>query len=335
MLRCLELAKNGIGRVSPNPLVGSVIVHKGKIIGEGWHREYGRSHAEVNAIASVKQHERLRESTLYVNLEPCNFFGKTPPCSDLIIEKGIERVVIGCVDPNPKVAGGGIQRLKDAGVKVSSGVLEKESLYLNRSFFKQIKTGVPYIVLKWAQSPDGFIAGKNGTRVRITNSFSDTIVHKLRSEMDGILVGGNTIRNDNPQLTTRHWTGSDPKVIVLSGSGSLPRSAMIFDRNPEVLLSKTRNENAGFKSSIAIGDIGLKEGMKELSDLGIQNVLVEGGAQTLQSFLAEGLWDECWVFEGNEKLNDGIKAPDLPNGPKIQRNVRNNQLFIIVNSSSN
>ncbi|HCQ28892.1 MAG TPA: bifunctional diaminohydroxyphosphoribosylaminopyrimidine deaminase/5-amino-6-(5-phosphoribosylamino)uracil reductase RibD, partial [Flavobacteriales bacterium] len=249
--RCLDLAKNGKGRVAPNPMVGCVIVHNGKIIGEGYHREYGKAHAEVNAINSVKNKELLRESTLYVNLEPCAHYGKTPPCSNLIIENNIPKVVVGCIDSFSAVAGKGIEKMQKAGIDVTVGVLEKESLALNRAFFTFHNKKRPYILLKWAQTLDGFIdidrtSQKTTSDNWISNKFSKQLVHLYRSEIAGILVGKNTVMNDNPALTTRLIYGKSPIRLIIDFEQSIQESATVFNGEvPTVIFTSNPKENSG------------------------------------------------------------------------------------------
>ena len=247
--RCIELAQNGLGTTYPNPMVGSVIVHKNKIIGEGWHKKSGEAHAEVNAINSVKDESLLKDATIYVSLEPCSHFGKTPPCSDLIIAKEIKRVVIGTMDPFAKVAGRGIKKLMDAGCEVKVGILEDECLELNKSFFTFLKKQRPYIILKWAQTEDGFIAPENreGKRpVWITNKYSGQLVHKWRSEEAAILVGTNTVLKDNPSLNVRKWTGKSPIRIVIDRELKTPDEFPILDGTQKTIMLC---ENKPVKSS--------------------------------------------------------------------------------------
>jgi len=315
MQRCLQLAKNGLGSTYPNPLVGSVIVYNNKIIGEGWHYRAGQPHAEVLAIASVTDPHVLPEATLYVNLEPCSHFGKTPPCANLIIEKGIKKVVIGTEDPNTKVAGQGIQRLKGSGCEVSVGILSTECNKLNKRFFTFQNKKRPYIYLKWAQTLDGFIAPKERdgqTPVWITSNNSRQWVHKMRAEEQAILVGTNTVLEDNPCLTTRDWEGSSPLRVVLDRSLKIPTTARVFDDAASTLVlteqvveikSHATYERINFASDLAqqICDI--------LYRYGIQSLIVEGGSQTLQTFMDSGLWDEAKVFTGNTIFAQGIAAP--------------------------
>ena len=335
MRRCIELAERGRGYVSPNPMVGSLIVRNNTIIAEGWHQEFGQAHAEVNAINSLDGQEDFSGCTLYVNLEPCCTHGKTPPCSDLIIEKGISNVVIGCKDQNPKVSGKGIEQLKKAGIKVTEGILKEECRELNQDFFSQFSSALPYVIIKWAQSADGYIAGENGKPVHFTNKYSDMMVHKLRSEVDGILVGANTIRNDNPQLTTRYWNGTSPRKIILSGSGNIPEESGVLKDPDLLIISNSSSDSLRGKKNYYLMDGGLKGALDWLLKHGVQRILVEGGTETINYFLNEGNWNECWVFENGDEIGKGIPAPELPRGKKMIRNVRNNQLFIIVNTLSN
>ena len=325
MHRCLELAKNGLGTTYPNPMVGSVIVCDGKIIGEGWHKKSGEPHAEVNAVNAVKDKSLLKKSTIYVSLEPCSHFGKTPPCSDLIIENEIPNVVIGTVDPNVKVAGNGIKKLIDAGKNVSVGVLETECNELNKRFFTFHQKKRPYVILKWAETQDGFIApleirrkalnDKEQKPVWITNTFSRQMVHKWRSEEQAILVGTNTAIDDNPKLTVRDWTGNNPIRIVLDQNFRIPKERHIYDNQVKTIiisnsLTAIIEENSifeaiDFKKNIA------KQILDTLYKHQIQSVIIEGGSQTLQTFIDENLWDEARVFIGDNYFETGIKAPIL------------------------
>jgi diaminohydroxyphosphoribosylaminopyrimidine deaminase/5-amino-6-(5-phosphoribosylamino)uracil reductase len=293
MHRALQLAALGLGKVQPNPLVGAVVVHNDCIIGEGFHRQYGDPHAEVNAIQSVKNKELLKESTLYVNLEPCSHFGKTPPCTSLIIEKKIPKVVIGMRDPNPKVNGMGIQILRDAGIEVVENVLYNECLKLNKRFVVFHTKKRPYIFLKWAQTQNGFmdIVHRNDFHERywITNDALHVWSHKLRNEEQAILVGYNTLKNDNPQLTNRLYGLNQPKRFVL-----LDKDKTTIDRSFSKLIG------------------GLKEIINELYTQQIQSIIIEGGKKTLQKFIDAHLWDEAFVLTGNVLWEKGIKAPKLP-----------------------
>ena len=300
MRRCLQLAALGAGHVAPNPMVGSVLTHSGSIIGEGYHEVYGGPHAEVNAIREVEERfgpEILREATLYVSLEPCAHHGKTPPCADLIVSKGIPRVVVGIRDPFPQVNGKGIERLRIAGVEVTVPVLENECRELNRRFFTVHTLERPYVILKWARSADGFI-GKEGERVRLSGGLADVLVHRWRSEEASILVGAHTALVDDPALTTRHWPGPHPLRIVLNPGPSLPAGLKVLDEQAPTLVFADRDPNAL---------------MQELHSRSIQSVLVEGGARVLKSFLAAGLWDEIRVITASAtNLGNGIPAPPLP-----------------------
>lgn len=310
MARCLQLAALGLGRVQPNPMVGAVIVHNGTIIGEGWHRQYGQAHAEVNALASVRQTELLPESTLYVNLEPCSHFGKTPPCADAIIRERIPKVVIGTVDSNAKVNGGGIQKLKDAGVEVITGILPQQCRELNRRFFTYHEQKRPYIILKWAMTADGFMdidrsQNPNG-QYWITNPELKTIVHQWRSEEDAILVGYNTMINDRPQLTTRLFPGKDPQRFVMQ------RGEAIDSPLPYQILSED-----------------VSEAIQQLYTQKIQSVIVEGGAKTLQRFIDAKLWDEARILIGDQVWGNGVPAPQI-SGITIQENSINHNLIRYV-----
>ena len=314
MRRCLELALLGAGHVAPNPMVGSVLVYKDRIIGEGYHRQYGQAHAEVNCIASVKPEDKelIPFSTIYVSLEPCAHWGKTPPCADLIIEKRIPRVVVGCRDPFPLVNGKGIERLRAAGVEVTLGVLEKECVMLNKRFFTFNTLHRPFVVLKWAQSLNGKMGGGQ-ERVLISNEYSNRLVHKWRSEESAILVGTNTALLDDPALTVRLWEGQHPVRLVIDKTLRLPLSLRLFDGTVKTVVFNLQRHGEGdnvlYYRLSEEGSL-LSQMMTVLYEMKIQSVLVEGGAQLLQSFLDEGTWDEARVIT-NEKMQlpGGVAAP--------------------------
>ena len=277
MQRCLQLAANGIQGARPNPMVGAVIVTNGRIIGEGYHVRCGEGHAEVNAFASVRPEDEvlLKDATIYVSLEPCSHYGKTPPCADLIIKKGVKRVVVGCIDPFAEVQGRGIKKLKDAGIDVTVGVLEEECQWLNRRFFTYHREHRPYIILKWAQTANGYI-DNGGKALQISNEQTQMLSHQLRAEEDAILVGHTTDIREHPQLTVRHWHGPNPKRIVLTH------------------------------------DRPIAQLMEDLYQHGIQSLIVEGGRQTHESFIEAGLWDEIRVETAPITVTDGTPAPKLP-----------------------
>lgn len=313
MQRCLQLARQAIGSVAPNPMVGAVIVHKGKIIGEGYHQKFGGAHAEVNAINDVHDKNLLSESCLYVNLEPCSHFGKTPPCVDLILEHQIPEVVIGMQDPFAEVNGAGIEKLELAGVKVTVGILENDCRELNKRFITFYTKKRPYIILKWAQTADGFI-GKKTERIKISNDITKILSHQWRSEEQSILIGSGTAIIDNPELNVREWDGPSPIRIVLDRTGKLSSSLNIFDGSQRTILisSSSSNDVLNAEKIIIENDEHFLE--NELSKLhahGIQSVLVEGGATVLQSFIDHNLWDEARVFTSPNKLFEGVKAPVL------------------------
>jgi len=325
MERCIALAKNGLGTTYPNPLVGSVIVHEGRIIGEGWHQQSGGPHAEVSAINSVKDQSLLLNATIYVSLEPCSHFGKTPPCSDLIVEKGIRNVVVGIVDPNVKVRGNGIKKLKEAGCQVTVGILEKKCLALNKRFFTFHQKNRPYIILKWAQSADGFIAplSKDEQKpVWISNDFSRQLVHKWRSEEQAILVGTQTVVCDNPRLDVRDWTGNNPIRIVLDQNNRISKECHIFDNRAQTIVF---SDPVDFEKEMALR---LASRMYERQ---IQSVIIEGGRQTLESFLEANIWDEARVFVGDSLLGNGVKAPVLQSTALEKKSILNDELLIFYN----
>ncbi|RYZ24191.1 MAG: bifunctional diaminohydroxyphosphoribosylaminopyrimidine deaminase/5-amino-6-(5-phosphoribosylamino)uracil reductase RibD [Chitinophagaceae bacterium] len=317
MHRCLQLARLGAGSVAPNPMVGAVLVHEGRIIGEGFHRRYGGPHAEVHCIASVSEGDRhlIPESTLYVSLEPCAHFGKTPPCADLIVRERIPKVVVGCRDPFPSVNGKGIDKLHAAGIEVLCNVLEAECRELNRFFFTAHTRHRPWITLKWAQSADGFIAGANGRPVAISNAASARYVHRLRALHGAILVGTNTAFFDNPQLNTRHWPGSNPLRVVLDRQLRLPASLHLFNGEQTTLvLNELRTEQHHNLEYVRVDGMGGPQLFKRLGSIlysrGVHSLLVEGGAQLLQNFIDAGFWDEQLLITApGLRLGKGIPAP--------------------------
>ncbi len=317
MQRCLDLALLGMGEVAPNPMVGCVIVYDGKIIGEGYHQKFGGPHAEVNAINSVKNPELLSQSTLYVSLEPCAHHGKTPPCSGLIVEKRIPRVVIGTIDPFAEVAGKGIEHMRKSGIEVELGLLEAECREINRRFFTFHEKKRPYIILKWAQTLDGFIdTDRTETQhpTWITNALSKRLVHKQRSEESAILIGTNTAEFDNPALTVREWTGSQPVRMVIDRTGRLDPNLHIFDGKAPTWvfteMAKPDSENLKFITLDFSRNI-LPQMMEELFRLDILSVIVEGGSELLNSFLALNLWDRAFVYTGNQFFGKGVEAPHI------------------------
>ena len=299
MQRCIQLAKCGAVGAPPNPMVGAVIVHEGKIIGEGYHRRCGGPHAEVNAIRSVRDESLLKDSTIYVSLEPCSHYGKTPPCADLIIEKQIPRVVVGCLDPFAKVNGQGIRKLRDAGIEVEVGVLEKECLELNRRFITFHQLHRPFVTLKWAQSEDGFMDAERGESeepVQFSTTFTQTLVHQLRAMHQAIMVGTKTVLTDNPTLTTRLWEGSNPLRVTIDRYGVLPESVHLKDGKVPTVIYDTGN---------------LREILSDLYNRGVQSLMVEGGGRLLQHFIDEGLWDEARVEIAPFCLDRGVSAPRM------------------------
>jgi len=328
--RCLELAKRGAGYVAPNPMVGAVLVYEEKIIGEGYHQQYGEPHAEVNCINSVREGDRnkISSSVLYVSLEPCSHFGKTPPCTDLIIANKIPAVVIGCRDPFKEVDGKGIEKLQAAGVKVIDGTLEKECQQLNKRFFTFHTKHRPYIILKWAETGDGFVStspqpspkerafvDSASTRLLISNEQTNRLVHKWRSEEASILVGTNTAMLDDPELTTRYWNGLSPIRLVVDMDLRLPLSLKIFnDKQRTVIFNALKHEEQ--KNLVyyqVTDDVSLvHQIVNALYQMKIQSVIVEGGARLLQSFIDEEMWDEARVIKNEElKINNGLAAPEL------------------------
>jgi diaminohydroxyphosphoribosylaminopyrimidine deaminase / 5-amino-6-(5-phosphoribosylamino)uracil reductase len=323
MQRCIQLARQASGWVAPNPMVGAVLVHGEKIIGEGWHHRYGESHAEVNCIASVKEEDKhlISSATLYVSLEPCAHFGKTPPCADLIIRHKIPVVIIGCRDPFTKVDGKGIEKLEAAGVSIIVGVLENECKELNKRFLTYHTLQRPYIILKWAQTSDGKVSGGNGPRLLISNEYSIRLVHRWRSEEAAILVGTNTALSDDPELTNRFWDGPSPVRLVLDKDLRLPPSLKIFNRGVRTIIFNTvkHDEESNLLYYRLTREASIvHQIIQALYQLQIQSLLVEGGPQLLQSFIAEGLWDEARVIQNSKlKIQNGLPAPQLSRANKI------------------
>lgn len=318
MVRCIELAKKGVGNVAPNPMVGAVVVYNGRIIGEGYHRKFGEAHAEVNAIASVRDEALLRDSTIYVSLEPCSHYGKTPPCAELIIKKRIPRVVIGCLDPFPSVSGRGVKMLREAGIEVVTGVLEEEARMLNLAFMTFQIQRRPYIYLKWAQSQNGFMDLKRDSVMTPPVSFSssETLrrVHRLRSEVAAIMVGTRTALLDNPSLTVRHWIGESPVRVVLDRKLKLQKGAHLLDGAVQTLVfTEQAVENRPNVEYIQIDfeqDV-LLQVLHCLYNKKLNSLMVEGGALLLRSFLEANLWDEIWVETTPLLLGEGVKAPSF------------------------
>ena len=335
MHRCIQLAKLGVGHVAPNPMVGAVLVHESRIIGEGYHQQYGKPHAEVNCIASVHEDDLklISSSTLYVSLEPCSHFGKTPPCTDLIISKKIPRVVIGSTDPYPEVSGRGIERLKKAGIEVEVNVLENDVKELNKRFFTFQLQHRPYVVLKWAQSSNGKMARMDRARFAISNEFSRRLVHKWRSEEASILVGTNTAFHDDPDLSNRYWHGANPIRLVVDMELRLPSSLQIFNKKvPTIVFNRKEHtlDKIDFYKTHPLGKDGtayyqvttdvelVQQVIHALYQLRVQSVLVEGGAKLLQSFIDEGYWDEIRLITNRDlKMEEGIASPSF-NGEKMK-----------------
>ena len=324
--RCIEIAENGLGSTAPNPMVGCVIVRNKKIIGEGFTSPYGGVHAEVNAINSVENKSLLRDATLYVTLEPCSHHGKTPPCSDLIIKYEIPEVVIGCKDDNPKVAGKGIHKLQESDCKVVTGVLEAECKYHHRRFFTFHKKKRPYIILKWAQTEDGFMAPlkKNKNRpVWITNKQTKQLVHKWRTEEQAILVGTRTVIDDNPKLTVREYNGRNPIRIVIDKNKSLAKDYSVFDSSAKtIVLSK---DQLDFSKPLA------SQICQQLYKANINSVIVEGGKKTLQTYINANLWDEARVLTGAKQFKKGLKAPVINGRKSTERKMKSDVLKIYLN----
>jgi diaminohydroxyphosphoribosylaminopyrimidine deaminase/5-amino-6-(5-phosphoribosylamino)uracil reductase len=332
MKRSLQLARLGAGYVSPNPMVGCVITHDEKIIGEGWHRHYGEAHAEVNAINAVADKELLSGSSVYVNLEPCSHFGKTPPCADALIQHRVRRVIIANTDPNPRVAGNGLKKLREAGIEITLGVMKKEGREVNKRFFTFHELGRPYIVLKWAQTADGFMARSNYESRWISNEFSRQLVHKWRTEEAAVLVGTKTAAHDNPLLTTREWTGHRPLRIVIDRFLRLSDRLNLFDRStPTICFNVLKHEEHENLTLIRLSEQHfLEEMLKALHDANVQSVMVEGGSQTLSLFLEGGWWDEARVFTSPRSFEGGIKPPQVRGKLNCREMVSTDRLEIFL-----
>jgi len=317
-------------------MVGCVIVHGDKIIGEGWHAKYGEGHAEVNAINSVNDISLLPTSTCYVTLEPCSHHGKTPPCADLLVQMNIGKVVIGCIDQNPLVGGKGVEKLKAAGIIVETGLLEEECKKINKRFFKSIGQNRPYVILKWAQTKDGFVARENFNSKWISNEASRTLVHQWRAEEDAILVGFNTAKYDNPTLNVRDWNGENPLRIVFDKALDLSEELHLFDKTIPTLVYNLEKD---FKSK-NLEFVKVEEAdfitnfLKDIGDRGVRSLIVEGGSKVLNDFISSDLWDEARVFSNATTFVKGIKAPRLEINSSEVINVLNDTLEIYINEKN-
>jgi diaminohydroxyphosphoribosylaminopyrimidine deaminase/5-amino-6-(5-phosphoribosylamino)uracil reductase len=331
MSRALELAAKGKGLVSPNPMVGCVIVHQGKVIGEGYHHEYGGHHAEVVAVNSVKDKQILRESDVYVSLEPCAHHGKTPPCADMLASYQVKRVIVAQQDPNPLVNGGGIRRLKEAGVEVFPGVLEQESKQLNCRFNTYFEKKRPYIILKWAQTADGLVARTNYDSKWISGARSRQLVHRWRAEEDAILVGKNTAKYDNSSLTVRDWSGKNPTRVVIDHRQELDVGLNLFDNSVPTVRYHTEGNIRG-EHEVQLDMLEFeKHLLDDLYHRKIQSLIIEGGAHTLQRFINQGLWDEARVFVSDKEFVEGIVAPNLKIEAVAERIIETDVLYYYEN----
>jgi diaminohydroxyphosphoribosylaminopyrimidine deaminase/5-amino-6-(5-phosphoribosylamino)uracil reductase len=342
MKRCLELAGLGNGSVSPNPMVGCVIVNEGKIIGEGYHRRFGEAHAEVNAVNSVMERfgdqapALLKNAVAYVSLEPCAHFGKTPPCADLLIRHQLKKVVIGSRDPFPDVNGRGIQKLEAAGIAVISGVLEKECAYLNRRFFTRVTQQRPYIILKWATTANGYFAPKNSVQEWISGPLAKKLVHKWRTEEDAILVGKQTAIADNPQLSAREWPGKNPVRILIDRKLEVPVTNQLYnDSAKTVIFNEIKTDVVNHIHYIQMEDMQYYLPQKiafQLYLMDIQSIIIEGGAHILNLFISAGLWDEARVFSSADSWDDGLLSPRINGRITETLHVDKDKLIIYANS---
>ncbi len=340
MRRCLELAIIGAGTVSPNPMVGAVIVHDGRVIGEGYTAPFGGPHAEVNAIHQVltlfseQATKLLSQSELYVSLEPCAHFGKTPPCADLIVKYGLRKVYVACKDPFPQVSGKGIEKLRAAGITVETGLLEREARWVNRRFFTRILKHRPFVILKWAQTSDGFIGRTDDVQTWISNPASKQLVHKWRAEEDAILVGTRTALVDNPALTVREWDGHHPRRILIDRNLSVPTSANIYGREGELIVfNAVKSEWKDNVKYIELENFGLylpQNILYQLYLMDVQSIIIEGGAITIQHFIDAGLWDEARILTAQYEWGSGIAAPKLGGRVLEKYRVANDELSIVV-----
>jgi diaminohydroxyphosphoribosylaminopyrimidine deaminase / 5-amino-6-(5-phosphoribosylamino)uracil reductase len=328
MLRAIELARLGQGSVSPNPVVGCVIVENDEIVGEGWHRKFGEAHAEVNAVDAVHDKSRLKRSTVYVTLEPCSHFGKTPPCADMLIREGVKKVVVAVLDPNPLVAGKGMSKLKAAGIEIITDVLADEARTMNRRFLTFFEKQRPHIILKWAETSDGFIARENYDSKWISDEYSRQLVHKWRSEEDAILVGANTVRYDDPQLNVRQWTGRNPLRIVLDRQLRLSDEFAIFrDGQPTLVYNTLKNSLNHHVEFVQVTEHDfIHHVVEDLYKRKVHSILVEGGSQILQAFISAGLWDEARVFVSQARFENGIQAPNMQQHPDRIEDLQNDKL---------
>lgn len=341
MKRCVELAALAIGNVSPNPMVGCVIVHNGKIIGEGYHQEFGKAHAEPNAIKSVfdqygdEGNELLKQAIAYVNLEPCAHFGKTPPCADLFVKHQLKKVVIGNRDPFSGVDGKGIEKLRNAGIEVISGVLEEECKYFNRRFFTRILQQRPYIILKWAETANGYFATNDGHQKWISGALAKRMAHQWRTEEDAILIGKQTAIIDNPQLTAREWPGKNPTRLVIDKNLEVPQNNHIFnDEAKTIIFNEIKTDVIGNVHYIQMEDMHFYLAQKiafQLYLMDTQSVIVEGGANILKQFLAANIWDEARIFSSQGSWNDGIPSPVINGLLQEQIQFGSDQLSIYIN----
>jgi len=325
----------GMGKVSPNPMVGCVIVHNSDIIGEGWHESYGGPHAEVNAINKVKNKSNLTESTAYISLEPCSFHGKTPPCVELLVKHGVRKVVICNTDPNPKVSGQGIDYLKKHGIDVIQDLLAHEGSSLNRRFFTNQTLGRPFIILKWAQTSDGFFAKKNGDSKWISSVMSRKIVHRWRSEEDAIIVGRKTIACDDPLLNVRDWSGTDPVRIILDPQLKLKNHYRIFNSSiPTIIYNTLRSgEDKNVELCRVNGDGFTQKILHHMMERGISSCLIEGGGETLNGFIRLNLWDEARVFISPSEFFEGINAPDIGLSADAEEMIGEDKLLLFRNKN--
>ena len=331
MHRAIALAALGLGTTSPNPLVGCVLVKDGNIIGEGYHQQYGQAHAEVNAVRSVKNPANIPGATAYVTLEPCSFYGNTPPCADLLVKHQVKKVVIGALDPNKRVNGVGVERLRANGIEVVTGLLEEKYRHLNRRFFTYHREKRPYVILKWAETGDGFMARKNFDSKWISNAQSRQLVHKWRSKEDAILVGKNTAQHDNPALTVREWTGRNPKRILIDLNLDLPEQGPLWNDEASTFIVNTRmaKKERGHEWIKVDPSNYERDLLTQLHARKLTSLLIEGGAKTLQGFIEKGLWDEARIFQSEQQFGEGIAAPTITGNLIEEKRIEQDTLKIL------
>lgn len=334
MSRCLQLANLGEIAVAPNPMVGCVIVHNKQIVAEGYHRQFGAAHAEVNAFNNLPSHIPMHECEVYVSLEPCSHFGKTPPCADLIINKNPKKVIVGMLDPNPQVAGSGIQKIVDAGIAVETGILEDECKLLNKKFVCFHSKKRPFVTLKWAQTADGFIGRDANDKLnskQISSKRNRPFIHKLRAEHTAILIGANTLFLDNPKLDVRYWKGNNPLKIILSKSLHINLNISTLTQEKTLIINEKKQGEVGNITFLQLSDFSILSILNKLYEVGVHSILVEGGSNVLKQFIDSDCWDEAIVLTSNAHWKNGITAPTINKNPEWQETFNDDNITFFVN----